>query len=228
VKRTAKWKWEDHSEWEVFVHKEGEKEVRTFRPPVKVSHPEDESKGALLAKAIGKLNVGPSPTVASFSEPELAGGVGMPPVAHVENDFTDQDGWIYGDNKWENTSTKAGMGKVCSSFRFYGGVLTFWQFTRFRRWHRMAVLEEEEEYLDEVDVKPSFTQTEAPKPPAEKVQADGDGVTSSHSKAPLTRTDTKGSPERSRGRTTESISPGDAGSESRLQQRLKAALKSGT
>ena len=26
--------------------------------------------------------------------------------------FTDQDGWIYGDNKWENQSSKGGIGKV--------------------------------------------------------------------------------------------------------------------
>jgi hypothetical protein len=26
--------------------------------------------------------------------------------------FTDADGWIFGDNKWENTSDKGGMGKV--------------------------------------------------------------------------------------------------------------------
>ena len=39
---------------------------------------------------------------------------------------TDADGWIYGDNKWEAASAKGGMGK----------------YTRYRRWTRIAVLEE--------------------------------------------------------------------------------------
>ncbi|CCM04364.1 uncharacterized protein FIBRA_06536 [Fibroporia radiculosa] len=40
--------------------------------------------------------------------------------------FTDADGWVYGDNKWEGASGKGGMGK----------------YTRFRRWTRIAVLSE--------------------------------------------------------------------------------------
>jgi len=33
---------------------------------------------------------------------------------HTSTTFTDADGWIFGDNKWENTSDKGGMGKVGS------------------------------------------------------------------------------------------------------------------
>lgn len=50
--------------------------------------------------------------------------------------YTDADGWVYGDNKWENTSDRGGMGK----------------YTRFRRWTRIAVLREETE-----EVGPGFT-----------------------------------------------------------------------
>ncbi|WWC70221.1 uncharacterized protein I206_104171 [Kwoniella pini CBS 10737] len=43
----------------------------------------------------------------------------------VDNDdATDNDGWVYGDNKWEGMSAKGGLGK----------------FTRRRRWTRRAVL----------------------------------------------------------------------------------------
>ena len=29
-----------------------------------------------------------------------------------EDPFTDVEGWIYGDNKWEGASCKGGIGKV--------------------------------------------------------------------------------------------------------------------
>lgn len=34
-------------------------------------------------------------------------------AAEVDEEvFTDADGWVYGDNKWEHGSSKGGMGKV--------------------------------------------------------------------------------------------------------------------
>ncbi|CCA67195.1 hypothetical protein PIIN_01027 [Serendipita indica DSM 11827] len=209
IKKTAKWKWEDDSEWEVIVHKEGEDKIRKLRPPLKASHPEEDNKGQLLAKAAGKISANPSPTTSSFAEHE-AGTSGKPllPSAHPENEFTDQDGWIYGDNKWENLAGKAGMGK----------------FTRFRRWCRVAILEETEESVDEPDAKVTFTQLEARRSHSpEKEPAESLVEKPSQSRA---RSETKGSPERSRGRTTDSRL--SVGGESSLQQRLKAALKSNT
>jgi len=50
-------------------------------------------------------------------------------TSHGNSTFTDADGWIFGDNKWENPSDKGGMGK----------------YTRTRRWTRIAVLREESE-----------------------------------------------------------------------------------
>ncbi|WVQ67685.1 uncharacterized protein L199_005889 [Kwoniella botswanensis] len=41
-----------------------------------------------------------------------------------KDDATDNDGWVYGDNKWENMGPKGGLGK----------------FTRRRRWTRRAIL----------------------------------------------------------------------------------------
>ncbi|KAF8335838.1 uncharacterized protein EI90DRAFT_3287746 [Cantharellus anzutake] len=46
--------------------------------------------------------------------------------ATPEEDITDAEGWIYSDNKWEGPSGKGGIGK----------------FTRYRRWTRIAVLNE--------------------------------------------------------------------------------------
>ncbi|KAG8800118.1 hypothetical protein FRC17_006959, partial [Serendipita sp. 399] len=141
VRKTAKWRWEDDSEWEVLVHKEGDDTVRKLRPPVKV--PAEEDKGHLMAKAAGRLSASPSPTVSSFAAQDGPGGAAKASgsAAQIEKEFTDQDGWIYGDNKWENASAKGGIGK----------------FTRFRRWCRVAILEEEEEPVDEAEAKPNFT-----------------------------------------------------------------------
>ena len=30
----------------------------------------------------------------------------------IEDEVTDADGWVYGDNKWESRSAKGGMGKA--------------------------------------------------------------------------------------------------------------------
>ncbi|ORY34034.1 integral peroxisomal membrane peroxin-domain-containing protein [Naematelia encephala] len=59
------------------------------------------------------VDVGPAPTVPVETIPE-------------KDDATDADGWVYGDNKWENMGSRGGLGK----------------FTRRRRWHRRAILTE--------------------------------------------------------------------------------------
>ncbi|KAJ9099916.1 hypothetical protein QFC21_003921 [Naganishia friedmannii] len=66
----------------------------------------------------------------------MADGAGMVPsptpmpVADLEAG-TDNDGWSYGDNKWEGMGPKGGMGK----------------YTRRRRWQRRAICTEEIEYI---------------------------------------------------------------------------------
>lgn len=113
IKKTARWEWEENGEWEVLVHKEGEREIRKLRVPVRVPTSAEEPKGSVLAKAAGKLGV-QSPTASTFVEKDnsntTSGSAEIPSL--LENEFTDQDGWIYGDNKWENQSPKGGMGKV--------------------------------------------------------------------------------------------------------------------
>lgn len=119
VKKTAKWTWEDNGEWEVLVHKEGEKGVKKVRlPQSKVPHPEEETKGSAFAKAAAKLSATVSPTNSAFKHREGSpsktdSNAAVEPATMSETEYTDQDGWIYGDNKWESQSAKAGMGKVC-------------------------------------------------------------------------------------------------------------------
>jgi len=115
IRKNARWKWEENGEWEVLVHKEGEREAKKLRVSVKTSSAEDEPKGSVLAKAAGKLGAMSSPTTQSFEDNE---GSSSPNKATssasfpAEGEFTDQDGWIYGDNKWENAAPKGGMGKA--------------------------------------------------------------------------------------------------------------------
>jgi hypothetical protein len=115
IKKTARWQWEEHGEWEVLVHKEGEHEVKKLRVPAKASPTEDLPKGSVVAKAAGKMGVVASPTTQSFNENEGSPTSTKTPSSAAfpaDNDFTDQDGWIYGDNKWENAAPKGGRGKV--------------------------------------------------------------------------------------------------------------------
>ncbi|KDQ21814.1 hypothetical protein BOTBODRAFT_169013 [Botryobasidium botryosum FD-172 SS1] len=53
-------------------------------------------------------------------------GAGAEHDSNEEDEVTDPEGWIYGDNKWEGGSGRGGMGK----------------YTRYRRWVRIAVLSE--------------------------------------------------------------------------------------
>jgi len=134
VKRTAKWKWEEGGEWEVIVHKEGEPAPKRFRPPSISKSPQtggtgaaapepEEGRGSRFLKGhLSKLSIGtvtPSASVSSPAPPGESGVVdGDEQTAKVvseddENLVTDPEGWIYGDNKWENLSGKNAMGKVC-------------------------------------------------------------------------------------------------------------------
>jgi hypothetical protein len=226
MKKTARWQWEEHGEWEVLVHREGEGEVKKLRIPVKVTSNEDLPKG-VLAKAAGKMGVLSSPTTQSFNEYEESPTSTKTPSSAAfpaDNDFTDQDGWIYGDNKWENAAPKGGMGKVSISiFSPLEPLLICHQFTRFRRWCRIAVLVETEEPVHP-DEKTSFTQLEDPAVSG-TLRREG---TSSRSRGGSMKSDATGSPERVRGRTVDSKMSDSTGQDSSLQKRLKAALKSGT
>lgn len=140
MKRTAAWSWEE-PEWKVVVRKEGSSgNTRVERPlPSLVEEGASASAGRIL-RAAGKIrgaSVDLSPE-RKLKDADVGrdggkdGGSGFrdgekgaeratedgQPSGRTQCDeeeepFTDQDGWVYGDNKWEGGSAKGGMGKVC-------------------------------------------------------------------------------------------------------------------
>lgn len=68
-------------------------------------------------------------------------------VIREKDDATDAEGWVYGDNKWENMGAKGGLGR----------------FTRRRRWHRRAVCTE---------VVQKITTDRVPSVPAQPLKSD--------------------------------------------------------
>ncbi|TFY64809.1 hypothetical protein EVJ58_g2372 [Rhodofomes roseus] len=130
VKRTARWRWAE-PEWRVVVHKEGEPAARVERPLPKEEPPgTTASSAARMLRAAGKMregSVGGSPERPKVKEKESDEGEhqgGAEEEDQEEEVFTDPDGWVYADNKWEGPSAKGGMGK----------------YTRYRRWTRIAIL----------------------------------------------------------------------------------------
>jgi len=128
LKRTATWKWEE-PEWRVLVHKDGGTLSQVERPLPTVK---DESpNSSRLLKAAGRMNSTPTADTtknpAANSETDCVSDGSEDPAE--EELLTDVDGWVYGDNKWENQSHRGGLGK----------------YTRYRRWTRIAVVFEEVE-----------------------------------------------------------------------------------
>ena len=113
MKRTAIWKWEE-PEWRVLVRKDGSGLglTRVERPLsiVKDDTPNSSrflkvatGRGGLLGQEIPKNTASGNADEDSITpESEEA----------ADEDLTDSDGWIYGDNKWENQSNRGVMGKV--------------------------------------------------------------------------------------------------------------------
>lgn len=126
IKRTAEWNWEE-PEWTVLVRKEGGVLSRVERP-VPVGEEEGpntkEGTGSRLFKAASSRFSGmkekekDGKDASSVHSREHSGNgeevevVGRGEDAHEP--FTDPDGWVYGDNKWENQSNKGGISKVSS------------------------------------------------------------------------------------------------------------------
>jgi hypothetical protein len=125
IKRTARWTW-DEPEWKVSMRKEGSAVARVERPLPSV---QDESSAATSAtrilKAAGKMR----PASMSDASPERQRREGSDSDSEGKKElergedtdqaepFTDIDGWVYCDNKWENGSAKGGIGKV--GYPFY-------------------------------------------------------------------------------------------------------------
>ncbi len=108
LKRTATWRWEE-PEWRVLVHKDANTVSRVERPLPNLK--DESSSGSRLFKAAGLLRDSQSESNKTAASDEFTSD--DPEIA--ENDIlTDSDGWVYGDNKWENQSGRGGMGKASS------------------------------------------------------------------------------------------------------------------
>ncbi|TFK25486.1 hypothetical protein FA15DRAFT_686937 [Coprinopsis marcescibilis] len=131
VKRTAEWYWEE-PEWRVLVKKEGSSLSRVERPLPQDPESEDgtanNTSSRLFKAASSKFSS--SSSVHSKESSSNARQDEDSQSVHGEDggsdSYTDPDGWVYGDNKWESKSNKGGMSK----------------YTRYRRWTRIAVLTE--------------------------------------------------------------------------------------
>ncbi|KAJ6558585.1 integral peroxisomal membrane peroxin-domain-containing protein [Mycena vulgaris] len=130
VKRCAKWSWEE-DEWRVMVRKEGATALSRVEKPL----PSDkEENPGLLMKAAVKMRESSGHPPVDESEGDKASADSE---EEEEELVTDEDGWVYGDNKWEKPSAKGGMGK----------------YTRFRRWSRVAIVSETAEPVPEGEVE---------------------------------------------------------------------------
>ncbi|KAK2467795.1 hypothetical protein APHAL10511_000090 [Amanita phalloides] len=129
VMHTAMWRWEE-PEWRLMVHRSDGGLSRVERP---LPSMEKEGVNRLLK---GKRRDS-SPSTAAM--PLGTDGCDDNPedidVASSDDPVTDLDGWVYGDNKWENQSNKGGMSK----------------YTRYRRWTRIATVHEIVEPLHEYE-----------------------------------------------------------------------------
>ncbi|CAL1707969.1 unnamed protein product [Somion occarium] len=146
IRRTARWKWEE-DEWRVIVHKEGTTLARVERP-IPTEDPTAPTGATRLMRVAGKMRQaslsGSGSEAPGSSEKEEGEGGGKtteksPSSKDDGSDdevYTDADGWVYGDNKWENESSRGGMGK----------------YTRYRRWTRIAVLSETVETVEDGEV----------------------------------------------------------------------------
>ncbi|KAL5523814.1 hypothetical protein ACEPAG_7987 [Sanghuangporus baumii] len=135
VKRTASWTW-DEGEWKVSIRKElGLKRVEK-EPPVPKDDVTQHANRAGKAKqkvyeASQKLKTPRDGDSKDVDEQEQDDPDSSEPISSLQDldtddQVTDNDGWIYGDNKWKAFSNSGGLGK----------------YTRFRKWSRIALLTE--------------------------------------------------------------------------------------
>ncbi|KAI0666562.1 integral peroxisomal membrane peroxin-domain-containing protein [Trametes maxima] len=225
LKRTAQWRWEE-PEWRVVLRREGAGTSRVERPLPSAKEESSAAAGASkLLKAAGKMRQPSLDSTDRLGEKDGEkaaehGSEHADPVGHgdaEEEPFTDPDGWVYADNKWEGASSKGGMGK----------------YTRYRRWTRVAVLTETVEL-----VEPGELGIQRAEPPAlpDTPTTNGAPATSAQP-SPSHPVDDKSPPERTSldapttGDGSASVSStGEAAPPvedegSRLRQRLKAAVK---
>ena len=113
MRRTAIWKWEE-PEWRVLVRRDGNSFglTRVERPLSTVTD-ENPNNNRFIKAASGRGGLSgseiPKNTSGNADEDYVA-----PDSEETadEDPLTDPDGWVYGDNKWENQSNRGVMGKV--------------------------------------------------------------------------------------------------------------------
>ncbi|KAK1229152.1 hypothetical protein PQX77_007724 [Marasmius sp. AFHP31] len=130
VKRTATWKW-DEPEWKVLVKREDGVSTRVEKP-LPTTKDESTSSGILMKK-MKEMNSSSAGSSAPKSDTHETEAPDDEDEGDEEDLATDPDGWVFGDNKWENKTSKGGMGK----------------YTRYRRWTRVAIVVEHVEIVEE-------------------------------------------------------------------------------
>ena len=106
AKHTAIWTWEE-DEWKVLRKLEGSSTSRVERPLPSLK---EEVHSSRLLKAAGVVKDVKDAAHIGHEKKDKE-----KEEEHSESDepLTDPDGWIYADNKWEGSSEKGSMGKVC-------------------------------------------------------------------------------------------------------------------
>lgn len=233
IQRTATWRWED-TEWRPIIHLNDSISVAPSRSsnvikPTSSRSPSSDSPNRNEDKEASKFDstkrlrdrlkdkIAEQNIKADNDHHEIYNEVSGDEVNSQSEDeartitqngekYTDADGWIYGDNKWESTSDKGGMGKVSGQlFTFEAGLIISLKYTRIRRWTRIAILREESE-----EIGPGFTGV-VRAPPAQSV------VSTDVSSPTLSNKDN----------TSPLPSPNEQGTTAsdRLRQRLQAAMR---
>lgn len=106
AKHTAIWTWEE-DEWRVLRRLEGSSTSRVERPLPSLK---EEVPSNPLLKVAGKMKDAKDAVHQSHEKKDKEEE--EEDQSESDDPFTDPDGWIYADNKWEGSSGKGGMGKV--------------------------------------------------------------------------------------------------------------------
>ena len=121
TKRTAIWKWEE-PEWRVLVRRAATSAglIRVERPLTFKDESPNTARFLKAATTRGAPEFPKNTPSANLDEEHITTDSEEP----VDEDpLTDPDGWVYGDNKWENQSNRGAMGKV--RLFFFHGLLSF-------------------------------------------------------------------------------------------------------
>jgi len=107
VRRTAIWRWEE-PEWRVMVRRGDGGLSRVERPLPSV----DKEGANRLLKGKRRESSGSTTAMPPAPARDLFEDNADDVDDTSPDPATDSDGWVYGDNKWENQSSKGGMSKA--------------------------------------------------------------------------------------------------------------------